>query len=37
MVVAKGYKGISKFVDHHLEACIFVVNQKQTFEVFFSK
>jgi hypothetical protein len=33
--IAKLYKGISKFDDPHLEACMFVVNQEHAFEVVF--
>ena len=33
MVIAKGYKDISIVVDPKWEACIFIVNQEQAFEV----
>ena len=35
IVTTKGYNDISKYDDPQLEACIFVVNQEQTFELVF--
>jgi hypothetical protein len=35
IVIAKGYKDISKYDDPQLEACIYFVNQRQVFEKVF--
>ena len=35
IMTTKGYTDISKYDDPQLEACIFIVNQEQAFELVF--